>query len=171
MATALLSAKANSVIDSESPTEIFLQDQVITGTGNKPGSVVLINTADPDVSVATGDPADWDAAGNKPYGVLIEREDLDIDTDFPDNTVVRLAPLGQNAHVNVEVVTNAGAILKGDKLYLSTVAGLVDLITVAVVGTPTADEALAHGRIFVGTAMEDSANDASNTRWIKIKLS
>lgn len=171
MATALLSAKANSVIDAEAGVEIFLQDQVISGTATKPGSIVDIVTADPDVGAIVGDPANWDDAGNVPYGVVIEREGEDLDTAFADNVAVKVAPIGQVGHVNVELVSGIAAVLKGHKLYKSTVAGLANIIVIAVAGTPTADEALAHGLLFVGTAMEDSPQDASNTRWIKMRLS
>jgi len=170
MATALLSAKANSVIDSEYPREIFLQDQVTGAATVKPGSIVKIDTADPDVTLATGDPTDWDAT-EQPYGVAIEREDLDLDTAFADNLPIKVAPLGQDACVNIEIITDSGAILKGDRLYLSTVAGKANLVVIATAATPTVNEILAHERIFIGTAMEDSANDATNTRWIKVKLS
>ena len=147
-----------------------IEEEIIFDGTIAAGAVVKDNTF-PNVSLATGDPADWDATGdNKPIGVVKEDEATDINTAPASGTVGKMLPLGCGAIVRVELVTNSGNVTKGDKLYASATGGLVTPMIIVTAATPTVNEILAHHMSYVGRAMETKANNASDTQWIDVLL-
>ena len=171
MATTLLCAVSNTV-DAGGPA-VPMIERNITGSATKAGSVVQTDSVSSLlVDPAVGDPTDWDAANNLIHtvGVVKERKDYDVDTVIPAGKSVQIYPLGSGKEVYIEVIESAGDILEGAPVYVGTTAGKLQLMTIGTAGTPTADEALAHGLLFVGRVQQFSA-DSANTRWIKVKLS
>ncbi len=137
----------------------------------EPGAIVQSKSvSDSDILLGAGNLANWDAAVNRPYGCVNERGELDLDAAFAASIAGRVSPLGSRDIVYVEVIVGSGDLIEGDKLYLHTTGGQAAKMTIAVAGTPTADEVLAHHRNYIGMVIEFSANDASDTRWVKTFL-
>ena len=171
MASTNLSTISPTVNAGIGPQPRILVERKTDDTSVAPGAIVQSKSvSDNDVLAATADPTDWDAASkNRPFGVAYERGELDLNTAFGAGVTIQIAPLGSGEPVYVEVVENGGDIIEGNKLFLSATAGLAALMVIGTAGTPTADEALAHQLIYIGMALEFSA-DSANTRWIKTLL-
>ena len=172
MASADLSDVANSVL-IYAPTNFSKGNYTVDDTFAA-GAVVQLDSTFPKVELADADYSDWDAAGiNLPLGIALDRDDTDLDTNFTSGDVITVAHLRSGAIVWVEVQTSLNtAILAGDPIYLSETAGQVvnKAGAFGTAATPVVNENASLNDNRIGTCVELSAADASNTRWIKVRL-
>lgn len=127
----------------------------------KPGMVVTgVGETHPEVDLC--------ASTEVPLGVLLEREDLDIDTAITaaeGAKGVRVALVGSGCVVYVFYMANAGTAKAGQLVSVASEAGKVGLWSYA-------EDAEATDTVstVVGKLLQDVTNDASNDQVVKIIL-
>ncbi len=153
----LASRGINSIVWHGAPKKSIRRSN---GSTIKPGDVVTAEGQTfPDVKLA--------AAGEKPFGVVLERYDIDIDTAYgDDDEFLPIASIGKNPGLGVRVKrkANAGANEPGE-LWVTDADGEVSIWSYADATAET--DSL---ETIVGQGAWSRPNDASNMELIKITL-
>jgi len=165
-----LSAKSNTVIaGGRAPVKM----SVSTDEADiYPGYVVTADTL-PNVNNADGNYGDSGFASvATPLGVALCSPSQDLDTAYSANSAFEIVLLGSGTIVWCLVAADMGNIAAGDPIFLSETAGMVCPIAkyITTAATPDVDELAGLIQGQVGRAMEDSANDASDDRWVKVMI-
>lgn len=152
----------------------ILRSMRTTGAGEFPGCIVALATSDPDVKLADADDATFSNNTNV-LGVLKERSDTDIDSTFNDNTEVKVIMKGSGTVVWVPMVASRGAIVAGDRIYVSATAGYGRLAAAITVPSDTTTTYAAIIKLqgmektFLGIAMQDEPDTAA-VDWVKVLI-
>lgn len=152
MAIIALSTKANKVLIEAPPSALGIKTFSATTTTIFPGYVVTATgETDPDVVVVG-------TANDVSTGVALCKPGHDIDTAYGAGDFFPVALCGSGAVVWTYMKANAGAVLAGTGILTDAGTGVFSII--------------GEGALFehVGFVIEYSADDASNDRPVKVRL-
>jgi hypothetical protein len=164
-----LSGYTNKVV-AGGRTPIIVEG-LANGSDFKAGYVVATDgetAANQDFDLATGDDADASASDGSVAGVLMEQEDVDLDTAFADNSAVKVVLIGSGTIVWVPLKTSAGATTPGTVIILAdALAGHCGIRQESA--TPTVEENAINNKAYVGKAIDWTA-DVAAVRWIRVLI-